>query len=201
MEITSKQDSSKGKEPRGTTRHMTPCIARDRRRMKKSWRNVEYTLGERTQLGSKIPRVRGGKSPKTQRDSVEELKNCLGEPWRHKERSGEWNRGSSVLRGMRPPYIYPWNLRAKYVQAGSWTCPGQGPDMLGKIWLSGFQKNWPDMSSKGADVSGHIRTELTRKPLESLIIDGFGVYANSSTYSGHRWTSFEKQNIHMAWKQ
>jgi hypothetical protein len=76
-----------------------------------------------------------------------------------------------------------------------------GPDMFGGICLSGFQKIWPDISSKGADMSGHIRSEMTWKPLENSIIDEFGVLANSSTYSGHRWTSFEKQNIHMARSQ
>jgi hypothetical protein len=39
---------------------------------------------------------------------------------------------------------------------------------------------------------------MTWKPLENSIINGFSVLANSSAYSGHRWTSFEKQNIHMA---
>jgi hypothetical protein len=53
------------------------------------------------------------------------------------------------------------------------------------------------MPGKGADMSDHIRSELTWKPLENSIIEEFGVYANSSTYIGHRWISFKK-NIHMA---
>jgi hypothetical protein len=54
------------------------------------------------------------------------------------------------------------------------------------------------MSRKG---SKHVRSfwpEKDLETLENLIIKRFGIYANNSTYIGHRWTSFENQNIHMA---
>jgi hypothetical protein len=38
----------------------------------------------------------------------------------------------------------------------SWICPGQRSDMFDGFCLSGFQKIWPDMSGKGADMSSHI---------------------------------------------
>jgi hypothetical protein len=51
----------------------------------------------------KITRVRGGKSPRNPRDSVEELPNLLGRAWSHKRWRGEENRGPRVLRDIKPP--------------------------------------------------------------------------------------------------
>jgi hypothetical protein len=49
--------------------------------------------------------------------------------------------------------------------------------------------------------SGHVwsfRSEKDLETLENSIIERFDVQTNSGTYIGHRWTSFENQNIHMA---
>jgi hypothetical protein len=90
---------------------------------------------------------------------------------------------------MNPAFI-PVGPSVKYVRLRSHIClvsricSGQGLNMSGDFRLRGY-----------------VRSNLDKTDLEAsrkLIIERFGVYASSSTYIGHRWTSFENQNIHMA---
>jgi hypothetical protein len=69
----------------------------------------------------KIPRVRGGKSTKNQRDSVEEIQNHLGRALEPQEMEWEWKRGPRILKGKRLPYIA--------LKPEGRTCPGQKPNM------------------------------------------------------------------------
>jgi hypothetical protein len=150
--------------PRGTPRHMKQCIVRDRRGMKKSWRNLEYTLGERNP--TRVWRSQGVGDPNLLETEgiLWRSKITLGEPWPPQERSGEDFVGLG-FEGVHLLYIARSPI-PKHVRAWSRICLGQ--------------------------KAGHVRLKLpwqfrkVQKLPKKSIIKGFWHRVNSNTYIGHK---------------
>jgi hypothetical protein len=98
---------------------------------------------------------RGDKSSRNLRDSVEEIPNCLGSPWRRKEL--KWRVNNRLgFEGVWKTLFIPFNPRVGYVRLGSQMCPGQEPDLSDDFWLRSFQGSGRICPAKEADMSGHF---------------------------------------------